>query len=388
VLEHFKKYILPVLDTLSRIDTSLQILSFFGLDWKSWAIMLGTVVYNFYQAPMTPAQSGITIAGTFILACVAILGIEYRRRHCTHPKPKIAEPHAFREASARLRTAFTPALAFLDKARRHGSDHERPDASTFLRGAFESHAAAIEEFRHFVHPENREAYQKAWNEFCALTYDDGVDAVFMASGINDRDPWSVIEDKIRVILSFSNEDSIGSRDTEKPSPSTPVPEISFLHDGIIIKAPAGNYSNAPYTNVGWNQENEKVNVKLSLPPDSPSSLSKGKVISSESPNTTFDPVHGIRTKPENQLEAQNQRLEEIREQILLVLKDDLPPLLTSYVAARLKIDRTTTLYHLHELSKANWIEHFPPGIMNDVYEDAWHIAQKGREYLVRNRLLK
>ena len=203
MLERFKKYILPVLDTLSRIDTSLQILSFCGLDWKSWAIMLGTVACNFYQAPMTPAQSGITIAVTSILACAAILGIEYGRRHRTHPKPKIAEPHAFREASARLRTAFTPALAFLDKARRHGSDHERPNTSTFLRDAFESHAAAIEEFRHFVHPENREAYQKAWNEFCALTHDDGVDAEFMARDINDRDPWSVIEDKIRVILSFS-----------------------------------------------------------------------------------------------------------------------------------------------------------------------------------------
>ncbi len=122
----------------------------------------------------------------------------------TNKKSEEANFDLFQKDGARLRAAFTPILAFLEKARRHGSDHERPDASAFLRDAFLSHAAAVEEFRQFIRPEKREAYQQAWNEFCALTHDDGVDAVFMASHINDRDPWSVIEGKIRVILSFAD----------------------------------------------------------------------------------------------------------------------------------------------------------------------------------------
>lgn len=44
-----------------------------------------------------------------------------------------------RVAADNLRGVFNEALAFLEKARLHGSDLDRPDASKFLRDAFVSH---------------------------------------------------------------------------------------------------------------------------------------------------------------------------------------------------------------------------------------------------------
>ena len=81
MLKSFKKYIIPIVDTWGRFDSALQILSFLGLDWKSWVVLIGTFILNFFQATMTPAESGITIAVTLILACCVVALIEYRRRH-------------------------------------------------------------------------------------------------------------------------------------------------------------------------------------------------------------------------------------------------------------------------------------------------------------------
>jgi hypothetical protein len=111
---------------------------------------------------------------------------------------------AFLAAGAKLRAAFEPALAFLEKARRHGSHHDRPDASAFLRDAFVSHAEAVKAFASSIRAKRKmRAYQKAWNDYCELSHDGGADAVFMASTINDRDPWSVLEDKIHAVLRFA-----------------------------------------------------------------------------------------------------------------------------------------------------------------------------------------
>jgi hypothetical protein len=106
-------------------------------------------------------------------------------------------------AADRFNAAFSPALAFLDKARRHGSYHDRPDASAFLREAFVSHAAAIEEFRPFVSLMRRKAYEKVWKEYCDIAHAGTVEAVFMAESIDPDDPWKALQDQIRAILNFA-----------------------------------------------------------------------------------------------------------------------------------------------------------------------------------------
>lgn len=107
-------------------------------------------------------------------------------------------------AASKLRATFDPALAFLEKARRHGSDHERPDASVFLGESFAAHAEAINAFAPFIHSKRKlRDYQYAWNEYCQLAHDGGADAVFMASAINNRDPWVVLEGKIHDVLRFT-----------------------------------------------------------------------------------------------------------------------------------------------------------------------------------------
>lgn len=112
---------------------------------------------------------------------------------------------AFLAAGAKLRAAFDPALAFLEKARRHGSDHNRPDASAFLTESFVVHAEAVNAFSPYIHSKRKlRAYQQAWNKYCELAHLGGIGAVFMASAINERDPWSVLEEKIYDIIRVAN----------------------------------------------------------------------------------------------------------------------------------------------------------------------------------------
>lgn len=96
--------------------------------------------------------------------------------------------NARRTATIIFRAAFTPALARLEAARRHGSTHNTPDVDGFLLLHFEVMAAAIHNFGPFVTSKNAEAYQHAWQSYCQLTYDKGTSAVFMASVINEKDP--------------------------------------------------------------------------------------------------------------------------------------------------------------------------------------------------------
>lgn len=113
---------------------------------------------------------------------------------------------AYLAATAKFRAAFDPALAFLEKARRHGSDHERPDASAFLGESFAAHAESIIAFAPFIHSKRKlRDYQHAWNEYCQLAHDGGTDAIFMASAINNRDPWAVLEGKVLPMTEWSKQ---------------------------------------------------------------------------------------------------------------------------------------------------------------------------------------
>ena len=112
-----------------------------------------------------------------------------------------AEINAFRDAGIRLRAAFTPAIGFLDKTRLHGSDLDRPNASAFLRDAFVTHAAAIEDFHFFVRAKDKAAYQQAWEHYCELNpAHPNSGPVFMAGSV---DPWGAIQERIVAVLAFT-----------------------------------------------------------------------------------------------------------------------------------------------------------------------------------------
>lgn len=105
----------------------------------------------------------------------------------------------FCAAADKLHGAFGPALAFLERARLHGSHHERPDASVFLRDAFVPHAAAVQAFRPFVGRIRRKDYDNAWRQYCETAHAGTVEAVFMAEAINQGDPWKALQDLIHAM---------------------------------------------------------------------------------------------------------------------------------------------------------------------------------------------
>jgi len=104
-----------------------------------------------------------------------------------------------------LRDAFRPALARLDAAGRHGTNHARPDASALLKDAFEIHQVAVSNFRPFVRPESRRLqYDQAWEDYCKLAHPGVGEAEFVTEFIYETDnPWSVLEKKIHAILQFT-----------------------------------------------------------------------------------------------------------------------------------------------------------------------------------------
>lgn len=108
-----------------------------------------------------------------------------------------------RAAAAKFRAAFSSALGRLEAASRHRSTHATPDADALLRQQFEAHAGAVSEFRPFVTPRQRRAFEEAWESYCALVAGAKSQPVFMAAYENDDDPWSVISARIRSILAFA-----------------------------------------------------------------------------------------------------------------------------------------------------------------------------------------
>lgn len=131
---------------------------------------------------------GFTIVGAFIGAIAAYWLSTHLERFKEH-----------REARTKFRAAFAPALAQLGIARRHGPTHNAPDIDGILGASLLNHAAALEEFRVFVACGKRSAYQEAWENYCE-TVKGGI---FIADTINDKDPWSVFEEKIHALLRFA-----------------------------------------------------------------------------------------------------------------------------------------------------------------------------------------
>jgi hypothetical protein len=114
----------------------------------------------------------------------------------------LANRYAIIAAKSKLRSAFSGAQAIITVARLHAEgDHRRPSVSDFVREAFVVHAAAIEEFRPFVCAKDREAYQKAWQEYCVLELPLWDGGIFMA--YDGENPEFVIENKINDILLFA-----------------------------------------------------------------------------------------------------------------------------------------------------------------------------------------
>ena len=171
------KQLQVALDWLGRVQTVIWIT----------AVITGAAVAGIVETlSVTPLWALVLL---FLAATLVVIGgvigwqnhrnsSSQRSSHLTIQKaslfasslPPNSQSNTIREAGRKFRAAFTPAIAFLDKGRRHGSDHDRPDASAFLRNAFEFYAAAIEEFRHFVAPESREFYQNAWNGLLPVKY--------------------------------------------------------------------------------------------------------------------------------------------------------------------------------------------------------------------------
>ena len=110
---------------------------------------------------------------------------------------------AFLDASTKLREAFSSALARLENARLHGSTHDVPDVDGLLQSHFEKHSAAVEEFRQFVSIFRRHGYKKAWQQYCEIAHVATVEAVFMASTINDESPYFNLEQLIHGILRYA-----------------------------------------------------------------------------------------------------------------------------------------------------------------------------------------
>lgn len=111
--------------------------------------------------------------------------------------------NARRAACIKLREAFAPALARLEAGRRFKSAHDAPEVDQFLIGRFEIHAAAKVEFSPFVGKGMGSSYEKAWEQYCEHASPGRSSALFMASTIDEDNPWGVIERLIHDILFFA-----------------------------------------------------------------------------------------------------------------------------------------------------------------------------------------
>lgn len=106
-----------------------------------------------------------------------------------------------REAVAKLRAAFAPALAIIYLARHHGT-HDVPNVDAFVKKELLNHASAIEEFRPFVSLCKRAAYQEAWEEYRKIARQDQFATGGEEWGVN-AEPGEFLEKKINAILTFA-----------------------------------------------------------------------------------------------------------------------------------------------------------------------------------------
>jgi hypothetical protein len=108
---------------------------------------------------------------------------------------RISVLSARRQAGAALRAAFAKEIAAVRLA--HGAD-KSIKIEKVLTEAFPRHAAAIEEYRFFVKPENQAAYEKAWREY----YEVGGSVRFFDYYM-DGASYEVFEKRVSAILHFA-----------------------------------------------------------------------------------------------------------------------------------------------------------------------------------------
>ena len=119
---------------------------------------------------------------------------------------KIGGRNARHVAAAKFRAAFAPAIAFVIAAeRRRVAEYEVTGVAKVLFDSFSDHAAAVEEFRHFIASERMPSYQKAWDQYCDLEPTRwGGGAEFMAQAFNGEKPLKVIKLRLQAIMGHAD----------------------------------------------------------------------------------------------------------------------------------------------------------------------------------------
>jgi hypothetical protein len=112
---------------------------------------------------------------------------------------RISTLTARRQAGATLRAAFAKEIALVRLA--HGAD-ESIDSEDILREAFPRHAAAIEEYRFFVRPKDRTAYERAWRDYYEV---GGSVRFFDYASKGSGGSFDQFEKRVQAILKFANE---------------------------------------------------------------------------------------------------------------------------------------------------------------------------------------
>jgi hypothetical protein len=133
-------------------------------------------------------------------------------------------------ASNALRASFNPTIAQLDLARKHKSTHDAPDIDGQLVAVLHIQAEAIEGYRFFVPENNKDAYQKAWNDY----YETAKGGTFVESFIGNNDPLAFIEQKIHNIINL-----VADRDHSKSITIRKVSLFWLRHWQFIISTIIG-----------------------------------------------------------------------------------------------------------------------------------------------------
>ena len=111
-----------------------------------------------------------------------------------------AETNALRNARAKLRAAFAPALGQIYLAQKHG-DHDRPSIEDFVKNNLLVHASAIEEFRPFVTGGDA-AYQETWESYRQFANEPML--AYVEDQIEKLQSGSSLKQRIEAILVFAN----------------------------------------------------------------------------------------------------------------------------------------------------------------------------------------
>jgi len=100
-------------------------------------------------------------------------------------------------AASKLRAAFVPELV----AMKFDRNQQGFDADRLLRAAFPGHAQAVEEYRFYVRPKDRDNYEKAWREY----YEVGGSVRFFdyMPFDSNSDPLGCFEARVKAILRFT-----------------------------------------------------------------------------------------------------------------------------------------------------------------------------------------